>query len=134
MLDFGQKLAPLSTAAAGIGGALVKLGIDAGLAADDLNTLAKQTGFSTETLQKMKYASDLIDVSLEDMTGAMKKLKPKISEDNKALAGLGVATVDANGNLRDAEDVFFDVVEALSKVENETERDQLAIQAEVCRI
>lgn len=126
--DFGQKLAPLSGAAAGLGTALAKLGLDAGLAADDLNTLAKQTGFSTDTLQKMKYASDLIDVSVEDMAGALKKLKPKITEDNKALADLGVSTTDTNGNLRDAESVFFDVVEALSKIDNETERDQAAME------
>ena len=126
--DFGQKLAPLSGAAAGIGTALVKLGIDAGLAADDLNTLAKQTGFSTDTLQKMKYASDLIDVSVEDMAGALKKLKPNITENSDKLSKLGVATTDASGNLRSAEDVFFDVVEALSKIENETERDQAAME------
>lgn len=126
--DFGQKLAPLSGAAAALGGALVKLGIDAGLAADDLNTLAKQTGFSTDTLQKMKYASDLIDVSVEDMAGALKKLKPNITENSDKLSKLGVATTDASGNLRSAEDVFFDVVEALSQIENETERDQAAME------
>lgn len=126
--DFGQKLAPLSAAAAGIGGALVKLGLDAGLAADDLNTLAKQTGFSTDTLQKMKYASDLIDVSVEDMAGALKKLKPNITENSDKLSKLGVATTDASGNLRSAEDVFFDVVQALSQIENETERDQAAME------
>ena len=126
--DFGQKLAPLSGAAAGIGTALVKLGLDAGLAADDLNTLAKQTGFSTDTLQKMKYASDLIDVSVEDMAGALKKLKPNITENSDKLSKLGVATTDASGNLRSAEDVFFDVVQALSQIENETERDQAAME------
>lgn len=126
--DFGQKLAPLSGAAAALGGALVKLGVDAGLAADDLNTLAKQTGFSTDTLQKMKYASDLIDVSVEDMAGALKKLKPNITESSDKLSKLGVATTDASGNLRSAEDVFFDVVTALSQIENETERDQAAME------
>ena len=71
--------------------------------ADDLNTLAKQTGFTTEEIQKMKYAADLIDVSFEDITGALKKLKPKISEDNKELAALGVnvkTLTDPFGTLR----------------------------------
>lgn len=126
--DFGQKLAPLSGAAAALGTALIKLGTDAGLAADDLNTLAKQTGFSTATLQKMQYAADLIDVSVEDMTGALRKLKPKLTEDNEALKELGVATTDTNGNLRGAEEVFFDVVQALSQIENGTERDQIAME------
>lgn len=126
--DLGQKLAPLSGAAAGIGTGLLKLGYDAVTGADDLNTLAKQTGFSTEEIQKMQYAADLIDVSFEDISGALKKFKSKIDPSNKSLAALGVSTVDANGNLRDATDVFQDAVVALSQVSNETERDQLAME------
>lgn len=126
--DFGQKLAPLSGAAAGIGTGLLKLGYDAVTGADDLNTLAKQTGFTTEEIQKMQYAADLIDVSFEDISGALKKFKSKIDPSNKSLAALGVSTVDANGNLRDATDVFHDAVVALSQVSNETERDQLAME------
>ena len=76
----------------------------------------------------MKYASDLIDVSFEDIAGALTKLKPKITEDNKALAELGVTTKNADGTTRDATDVFYDVVEALSKIPNETERDQRAME------
>lgn len=124
----GQKLMPLSTAAAAIGGGLLKLGYDAVQSADDLNTLAKQTGLSTEEIQKMKYASDLVDVSFEDMAGALKKIKPKMKENNKTFAELGVAVTDANGNLRDVNDVFNDSLKALSQISNETERDQKAME------
>lgn len=124
----GQKLMPLSTAAAAIGGGLLKLGYDAVQSADDLNTLAKQTGLSTEEIQKMKYASDLVDVSFEDMAGALKKIKPKMKENNKTFAELGVAVTDANGELRDVNDVFNDSLKALSQISNETERDQKAME------
>lgn len=126
--EFGNKLAPVSGAAAAIGTALLKMGYDAATGADDLNTLAKQTGISTAELQKMQYASDLIDVSLNDITGALKKMKPKMSENNQTFKDLGVSVTDADGNLRDATDVFYDTVEALSKIENETERDQIAME------
>ena len=126
--DFGNKLAPVSAAAAAIGGALLKMGYDAVTSADDLNTLSKQTGVSTEMLQKMSYASDLVDVSVSDITGAMKKLKTKIDPSNEALKSLGVSATDVDGNLRDTTDVFFDVIEALSKIENETEKDQIAME------
>lgn len=126
--EFGNKLAPVSGAAAAIGGALLKMGYDAATGADDLNTLAKQTGISTAELQKMQYASDLIDVSLNDITGALKKMKPKMSENNQTFKDLGVSVTDADGNLRDATDVFYDTIEALSKIENETEKDQIAME------
>lgn len=126
--DAGKKLAPLSGAAGAIGGGLLKLGYDAVQSADDLNTLAKQTGLSTAEIQKMKYASDLVDVSFEDMAGALKKIKPKMKENNKTFAELGVAVTDANGELRDVNDVFNDSLKALSQISNETERDQKAME------
>lgn len=125
---FGKKLSGISGAAAGIGGGLLKLGYDAITTADDLNTLAKQTGFSTEEIQKMQYASDLIDVSFEDISGALKKFKTKIDPANETLAKLGVSTTNADDSLRSATDVFNDAIVALSGVANETERDQLAME------
>ena len=126
--EAGKKLSGISGAAAGIGGAMLKLGYDAAKSADELSTLSKQTGISTDELQKMQYASELVDVSVEDMTGAMRKLKTKIDPANETLKSLGVSVTDASGELRSADDVFFDTVDALSKVRNETERDQLAME------
>lgn len=126
--DFGKKLTPVSAAAGALGGALVKLGYDSVKNADELSTLSKQTGLSTDSLQKMQYASELVDVSVEDITGALKKMKPKMTDSNKTFEKLGVSVKDSNGELRSAEDVFYDSIEALSKIENETERDQVAME------
>lgn len=126
--DVGEKLKGLSAGAGAIGGALLKMGYDAITGADDLNTLAKQTGFSTEEIQKMKYASDLIDVSFEDISGALTKFKSKIDPANTSLQALGVETLNADGSLRNANEVFFDAVSALSGISNETERDQMAME------
>lgn len=125
--EVAEKTRGISLAA---GGALVGLG---GLAykaiqgADDLNTLAKQTGFSTDELQRFKYAADLVDVSFEDIIGASRKLKKAIGDDSDVFAKLGVATRDSRGEMRDAKDVFYDTIRALSRVKNETERDTLAM-------
>lgn len=122
-----KKLAPLSATAAGLGGALLKLGYDSVKGADELNTLSKQTGFTTDELQRMQYASDLVDVSVDDITGALKKFKSKIDPSNASLQALGVSVLDANGNLRDSTAVFYDAIAALGQIENETERDQAAM-------
>ena len=123
----GQKLAPLSTAAAGLVTSLAALGYSAITNADDLNTLAKQTGLSTEEIQKMQYAADLVDVSFSDIEGALKKMKGKMDPANETFQQLGVSVTDANGELRDSSTVFYEVIEALSGIENETERDQIAM-------
>ena len=124
----GRKLAPLSAAGGAVLGALGKLGYDAVQNADDLNTLAKQTGFTTEELQQFRYAADLIDVSAEDITGSISKLRKAMTGHADAWQALGVATTDANGNLRDSSDVFYETLQALSQISNETERDTLAME------
>lgn len=126
--DAGKKMQPISRAATAALTAVGGLAYKSITAADDLNTLSTQTGISTDELQKMQYAADLVDVSVDDITGALKKLKPKITEDNAALAALGVATTNADGSLRSATDVFYDSLNALSQIANETERDQVAME------
>lgn len=123
----GEKLAPVSLAAGALGAGMIKLGYDAVTSADELNTLSKQTGISTDELQKMQYAADLVDVSVEDITGALRKMKPKMTENNATFAKLGVSVKNADGSLRDATDVFYDSIAALSDIQNETERDQVAM-------
>ena len=126
--DAGQKFAPISAAAAGLITGLGTLGYQAVTTADDLNTLSKQSGFTTEEIQKMKYASDMIDVSFEDISGALRKMKPKMQESNSTFKDLGISVTNADGSLRNATDVFYDAVDAISKIGNETKRDQVAME------
>lgn len=125
--NVGKKFSVLSGAAAGALTAMGGLAYKTVTNADDLNTMAKQTGLSTDELQRMQYASDLIDVSLDDMTGAVTKLKKQMAGSGTAFADLGVEVKNSDGSMRDATDVFYDTLAALSQIENETERDQKAM-------
>ena len=126
--DLANKTAALSAASAAGLAALAGSAVQAGKTADDLNTLSKQTGFTTAELQKMKYASDLIDVSMEDMTGSIQKLVKQMASGSDAFTTLGVSVTDETGQLRNATEVWYETLEALSQVENETQRDALAME------
>lgn len=123
-----EKTKALSAVAGGAVAGLAGLAYNSVKSADELNTLAKQTGLSTEELQKFSYASDLVDVSVESITGAVTKLKSKMGGDSDVFAQLGVSVRDMNGQLRDADTVFYESLEALSRIQNETERDAVAMQ------
>ncbi len=123
-----QKTKAMSTAAAGVAAGMVTMAVKAASSADDLATLARNTGFTVEELQKMQYASDFVDVSVDQMTGSIMKLTKQMASENKAFETLGVSIKDTNGNMRDASDVWYDTLDALSKVENETDRDTLAME------
>lgn len=118
----------MSTAAAGALTALGGMAYKAVTGADELNTLAKQTGFSVEELQKFEYAADRVDVSVSDITGAAAKMKKAMASGSDAFDQLGVRITNVDGSMRDVNSVFYDVLGALSRIGNETERDQMAMQ------
>lgn len=131
----GRSLTGVSTAAAGVVAGLGAAAYKAGQTADDLNTLSKVTGIGTEELQKYGYAADLVDVSVEAIAKSNKKLTKNAyaaangsKSQAEAFKAIGVSVTDANGNLRDSEDIFQDVITNLGKMTNETERDALAQQ------
>ena len=129
--NISNKTKALSGAAGGILGAALGSAVSAGLTADDLNTLSKQSGFSTEQLQIWSYGADRVDVSVNDIVKSAQKLKKNMvstsSDVSAAWQKLGISVTDSNGNLRDSTVVFDETVRALSKIENETERDTLSM-------
>lgn len=108
---------------------------DSAAFADEMITMSQTTGLSTDALQEYRYMSDLVDVNLETITGALSKLTKNMSsakkgtgDTAKAFKTLRVNIVDSNGALRDNQDVFNEVLDALGGIENETERDAIAMQ------
>lgn len=102
--------------------------------ADEMLTLSKTTGLSTDALQEYQYMAALVDVDLGTITGSLTKLTKSMSSAKDgtgtqadAFAQLGVSVTDANGELRDSSEVFDDVLKALGGIDNETERDALAM-------
>lgn len=131
----GQAMIPFSAAGAAAAAGIGTLAYKSGTAADDVNTLSKVTGIATDELQKYGYAADLVDVSVESVAKANKKLaKNAYSAANgsksqaAAFEAIGVSVTDSNGQLRDSEDIFQDVLKSLGQMTNETERDAIAQQ------
>ena len=131
----GVALAAIGTAAVAAGKALVDMTVEAAAYADEMLTQSTVTGMSVESLQAYSYAADLVDVSLDTLTGSMAKNVKSMANaaDGSAkyadaYAQLGVSVTDANGNLRDSEEVYWEVIDALGGISNETERDALAMQ------
>lgn len=109
--------------------------LEAAADVDKLVTESMVTGLSTQTIQQLKYAENLIDVSYGTISGTLTKLTKTMADardGNKNLAesfaSLGVSITDSTGQLRPAEEVFYDVIDALGQIQNGTERDALAME------
>ena len=131
----GEAMRGLSIAGAAVAGSVGALAVKSGRAADDLNTLAKVTGISTDNLQKYAAAADLVDVSVDAIAKSNKRLEKSMysaangsKTQKKLFKELGVSVKDSDGNLRDSEDVFQDVITALGGMTDETKRDAIAMQ------
>ena len=115
---------------------LHQMTLEAAADVDELITKSMATGLSTQTLQQLEYAENLIDVSVETISGSLTKLTKNMAsanEGNEAMAksfeDLGVSITDVStGHLRSAEAVFYDVIDALGQIENGTERDAAAME------
>lgn len=102
--------------------------------ADDILTMSTVTGLSTDALQEYQYMADFLDVSVETITGSITKLtrsmlqaKDGTGEQAEAFAALGIHVTNADGSLRDAQEVWDEVITALGQMSNETERDAYAM-------
>lgn len=114
---------------------LIELGTNAAYAADEIATLSVQTGISTDTLQELEYASELMDTSVDTITSAMSRNIKAMNEARdgsakyaEAYENLGIKVTDANGNLRDSEEVFWEIIDALGDMDNAAERDAAAME------
>ena len=115
---------------------LGKLTLDVAAQVDEYITESTITGVPTEMLQAWDYAAPLIDTDAETIKGAMTKITQAMgdaaggsTEAQAKFSALGVSIVDeTTGNLRSAEEVFYDVVDALGQMGAGTERNAAAME------
>lgn len=133
----GAMAAAFAAAVAGakeVGEALVSCTMDASAYADELLTQSTVTGVSTEKLQELNYAAELVDTSVETITGSMtKNLRAMDSAREgtgaaaEAYEKLGISVTNSDGSLRDNEEVYWEVIDALGQMEAGADRDALAM-------
>ena len=131
----GQAMRGLSTAAAAVAASIGAVTVKSGKWADDINTMSKVYSIGTRELQQYSAAAELVDVDVETIAKSHVKLEKTMMSASKgtgasaeAFEKLGVSVTDSNGELRKGDDVWQDVIKALGSMENETERDALAMQ------
>ncbi|GHU34975.1 hypothetical protein FACS1894105_02760 [Clostridia bacterium] len=87
----GAAFAAVGAAAIGATKALADMAVGTAAYADTIITAASVTGMSTDSLQAYTYAAELVDVSIDTLTGSMAK---QIKSMSAARDGVGEAAVD----------------------------------------
>ena len=114
--------------------AMISMTKESAAFADNIITLSMQTGQSAQQLQEFAYASELIDVSVDTLQGSLTKLTNNMQDTmngtgnaKASFEALGVSVTNADGSMRSANDVFYETIDALGQVKNETERDAMSM-------
>lgn len=118
-----------------MGRALSDLTLEQASAAGEIQDLSMQTGLSTEAVQRYQYACDLIGVSFDTVASSQAKMIQSMADvqsgSETATAAwnqLGIEVMNADGSLRNAEDVFLEVIDVLGQIENATQRDAVSME------
>lgn len=115
--------------------ALADLTLEQAAAAGEIQDVAMQTGLSTEAVQRYQYACDMIGVSFDTVASSQAKMIRSMADvqsgSETAIATwnqLGIEVMNADGSLRDAQEVFLEVIDVLGQIENATQRDAVSME------
>lgn len=142
----------IATALIGVGGKIGEIFKDLIGWADELTTKSQEMNVDVEQYQALEYAATKLGVSMDTIDDAIKEVNNKVGESHKVLGAyvgdmdslkdatdaekeavaeqmamwdeLGVVIYDETGNLRDAKDILYDLIDAYGKMPEGIERSK----------
>ena len=128
------KIAAVIAVIAKLEGKMKAMTEESGKRASDIQDQAMVYNMTTDSIQEMTYAGELMGVGMDTITDSIKDLTKNLYDAYEnggdtlaAFSELGVEITNTDGSLRNANAVFMDVIDALGGVENYTERDAKAM-------
>lgn len=122
-------------AAAGVGlalGAMVKAAAEN---ADSLGKMAQSAGLAVEQFSELVYVAKLSDVSAEQLGTSIARLNRNIAdtaagtgEAREAFAALGIQVKNADGTLKNADDIMSEVAEQFAAMQDGAGKTALAME------
>lgn len=100
---------------------------------DDLDKMSGRVGASVEFLSALGFAAQIGGSNIETMEKNIRRLQRTAYDAQRGLStavdgfnDLGISATNADGTLKDTEQLFMETIDALSKVESETKKAALA--------
>jgi hypothetical protein len=121
-------IAATGAAAVGAGVGFTVLASKFASTADEIDKTSMKLGVTTDAYQELKFAMGQVGVTQSNFEKGLGRLNQRLAdtETNEkyrtAIQNLGIATEDATGKTRNADEVFMETVQALHEMENSTDR------------
>jgi hypothetical protein len=115
--------------------ALSRLAEEAGNYGGSIYDASQITGLTAETLTSLKFAAEQSSISFDALKMSMvrqARFAYEAATGNEEMAegfdALGISITDTNGQLKDAQTLFMETADALSRISNPTQRTALAMK------
>lgn len=102
--------------------------------AREIQQLSDELGLSTTKIQELEYVAQSTGASIDTLTSAYERMTKNMEKASSgtgtaasAFEALGVKVTDSQGRMRNAENVFFETIDALAQLESHTEKSQYAM-------
>lgn len=135
MKNMGASFAAVAAAGAALAASLVAITQEFADLTNELVDASAKTGIAVDTLAGLRLAAEGSGLGFANLEGGLIKFQSSMlaaSRGSKEMAdtfaGLGVEITGVNGELRDSDTVFNEIIAALGSMTNETERNALAMQ------
>lgn len=119
-------------ATAAVGG-MMKMAESSAATADNIDKMSQKLGLSRTAFQELDFILSQSGTSIDSFQGGMKSLlanMDKVSEGNKTASEnfkiLGVEVQNADGSLKNQEQVLYETIEAFQEMEDSAEKTRLA--------
>jgi len=123
----------IATAGVAVGAALTAIIVKTSEWGDKIAKNAQKIGVTTEFLSEMEHAVKISGATIDDFTTGMRRLSKTawdafngLETGTRAFDTLGISIKDSNGELKDSEKLFYEVADAIARIENDTLRAAIA--------
>lgn len=135
MKAVGKSMAMVGASVAAVTGSVVLLSQKFADLTNELVDASTKTGIAVDTLAGLRLAAEGSGLAFANLEGGLIKFQGSMdaaASGSKNLKDtfnqLGISVKDSNGELRDADTVFNETVRALGAMENQTQRNAMAME------
>ncbi|MAA65638.1 MAG: hypothetical protein CL581_12770 [Alteromonadaceae bacterium] len=135
MKKIGKSMAAVGASVAAVTGGVVLLSQRFADLTNELVDASTKTGIAVDTLAGLRLAAEGSGLAFANLEGGLIKFQGSMDAAasgsknlEETFGQLGVSVKDSNGELRDADSVFNETVKALGGMENQTQRNAMAME------
>lgn len=129
----GASVVAIGAAVVASGKKIADMAVSVSSAGDEIDKQSQKLGLSAENYQALDYALQKSGASIDNISKGMININTTLANAENGVEGagkqfdaLGVSLKNADGSMRSSEEVLLDSINALSQMENETQRNAIA--------